>query len=274
MTLSRTRILELERRALRARQHVLQLADQGGCFVGAALSCLDVLIFLYAEVLNVRPETIQEPGRDYFLLSKGHAVPALYGTLVEHGFFARERLDHHLSTDDCIYWHPNAALPGVEFQSGSLGHLISVGIGIALDARRCGDPNRVFVMLGDGELNEGSIWEALLVARAQELENLILIIDRNGLQANVETEALTPLEPLAEKLRAFGLLVSEVDGHSFEALARVFAALPRAERRPIAVLANTVRGKGLPSLEGRANAWFVQGSAALHAELAAQGNES
>jgi transketolase len=274
MTLSRSRVTELERVAARARRHVLHQADQGGCFVGAALSCLDLLVFLYAEVLRVTPDTVADPRRDYFLLSKGHATPALYGVLVERGFFPRERLDHHLSTEDCVYWHPNAALPGIEFQSGSLGHLLSVGIGIALDARRTGDPSRVFVILGDGELNEGSIWEALLVARAREVENLILVIDRNRLQANVATEALIPLEPLADKLRAFGALVSEVDGHSFDALARAFAALPHGERRPIAVIANTVRGKGIPSLEGRTNAWFVQGSPALHDELDAQGSKS
>jgi transketolase len=272
--LTRARLLELEQQASRARRHVLHLADQGGCFVGAALSCLDLLVYLYSEVLQVSPASVTDPKRDYFLLSKGHAVPALYATLVEHGFFGRERLDHHLSTEDCIYWHPNATLPGVEFQSGSLGHLLSVGIGIALDARRAGDPSRVFVMLGDGELNEGSIWEGLLVARAQELSNLILVIDRNRLQANIETEALVPLEPLLDKLRAFGVLASEVDGHSFEALSAAFSSLPSAERRPIAVVANTVRGKGVPSLEGRANAWFVHGSPALHQELDAQGSKS
>jgi transketolase len=271
--LTRARLLELEKQASRARHHVLHLADQGGCFVGAALSCLDTLVFLYSEVLRVSPATVTEPGRDYFLLSKGHAVPALYATLVEHGFFGGERLDHHLSTDDCIYWHPNASLPGVEFQSGSLGHLLSVGIGIALDARRTGDPSRVFVMVGDGELNEGSIWEGLLVARAHELSNLILVVDRNRLQANAETEALVPLEPLLDKLRAFGLLASEVDGHSFEALSAAFSSLPSGERRPIAVVANTLRGKGMPSLEGRANAWFVHGSPALHDELEMQGSK-
>jgi transketolase len=270
MTLPRARILELERQAHRARRDVLHLAEHGGCFAGAALSCVDLLVFLYAEVLRVTPETVGQSSRDYFLLSKGHAVPALYATLVDNGYFDRRRLKHHLSTEDSIYWHPNASLPGVEFQSGSLGHLLSVGIGIALDARRTGDPSRVFVMLGDGELNEGSIWEGLLVAHAQKLENLILVIDRNRLQANIETESLIPLEPLAEKLRAFGLLVSEVDGHSFEALAAAFSTLP-AEQRPVAVLANTVRGKGVPSLEGRANAWFVHGSQALRDELDAEG---
>jgi transketolase len=268
MTLPRSRVVELEQLALAARRHVVHLSEQGGCFLGAALSCLDILVCLYAEVLRISPETAQRPDRDYFLLSKGHAVPALYAVLAERGFFQKSRLDHHLSTDDDIYWHPNAGLPGVEFQSGSLGHLLSVGIGIALDARRSADPSRVFVMLGDGELNEGSIWEALLVASAQQLDNLVLIIDRNRLQANVETEALVPLEPLVDKLRAFGLLVSEVDGHSFEQLEAVFSALPRGERRPSAVIAHTVRGKGIASLEGQPNAWFVRGTKALYDELA------
>jgi len=267
MSLSRARLAELEQFALNARRHAVHLSEQGGCFLGAALSCLDLVLFLYAEVLRVSPETVARSDRDYFLLSKGHAVPALYATLVELGFFLPERLNFHLSTEDDIYWHPNAALPGVEFQSGSLGHLLSVGIGIALDARRTGDPSRVFVVLGDGELNEGSIWEALLVARAQELDNLFVIIDRNGMQANIETEALLPLEPLADKLRAFGALVTEVDGHSFEALAAAFSALPIGERRPIAVIANTRRGKGIPSLEGRVDAWFVHGSQGLYGEL-------
>ncbi len=267
MSLSRAQIIELERVALAARQHVVRMSEQGGCFLGAALSCLDVLVYLYAEVLRVTPATASRRDRDYFLLSKGHAVPALYGVLVEHGFFERERLDRHLSTADDIYWHPNPHLPGVEFPSGSLGHLLSVGIGIALDARNSGDPSRVFVMVGDGEMNEGSIWEGLLVARAYELDNLVLIIDRNRLQANIETERLIPLEPLADKLRAFGALVSEVDGHSFSQLSTVFSALPAGERRPLAVIANTVRGKGIPSLEGKTNAWFVHGSKALYEEL-------
>lgn len=274
MTLSRARLTELEGQAQRARAHVLHMADHGGCFVGAALSCQDLLVFLYAEVLRIEPATASDLARDYFLLSKGHAVPALYATLVERGFFEPVRLERHLSCEDCVYWHPNATLPGVEFQSGSLGHLLSVGIGIALDARRVEDPSRVFVLLGDGELNEGSIWEALLVASAQRLDNLVLIVDRNRLQANIETEALVPLEPLSDKLRTFGALVSEVDGHSFEALSAVFSALPTGEGRPVAVLANTVRGKGLPSLEGRTNAWFVHGSPELHQELKAQGDRS
>ena len=158
---------------------------------------------MYADCLNVSSDSIHDPDRDIVLLSKGHAAPALYGTLAELGYFPVARLAAHLRTDDSIYWHPNANIPGVEFQSGSLGHLLSVGIGMALDARLRGCESRVFVIVGDGELNEGSIWEAALVAHAQELNRLFLVVDRNQLQANIHTEDLVPLEPLAAKFEAF-----------------------------------------------------------------------
>lgn len=198
-----------------------------------------------------------DPTRDYLLLSKGHDVPALYGTLAELGYFPTARLANHLSTADHLYWHPNRAIPGVEFHSGSLGHLLSVGMGIALDAKLSDSPSRVFVIVGDGELNEGSVWEAALVASAKGLDNLVLIVDRNGFQANVATESLIPLEPLGDKLACFGFSVTDVDGHDFTALEAAFAELPRRRGRPTAIVARTVRNKGLPSLEGRADRWFV-----------------
>lgn len=241
--------------ALRVREHVIRMSEGGGCFIGASLSCVDLLVHLYTRVLRVRPEQPRLPERDYLLLSKGHDVPALYGTLAELGFFPRERLRHHLAVEDSIYWHPNREVPGVEFHSGSLGHLLSVGIGIALDMRLRGLSQRVFVVLGDGECNEGSVWEALLVASAQRLDNLVLIVDRNQLQANVRTEDLVPLEPLGDKLRAFGCAVRDVDGHDFADLERGFAHLEPG--RPNAIIAHTIRGKGLPSIEGRADRWFV-----------------
>src|SRR5215475_600511 len=173
---------ELEETALRVREHIVTMSGGGGCFIGASLSCVDLLVYLYKRVLRISPETLQNGARDYLLLSKGHDVPALYGVLAELGFFRAERLRNHLTTADSIYWHPNREIPGVEFHSGSLGHLLAVGIGIALDIKlRCGN-GRVFVVLGDGELNEGSIWESCLVAAAQELDNLIVIVDRNGFQ--------------------------------------------------------------------------------------------
>lgn len=243
--------------ALRVREHIVRMATGGGCFIGASLSCADLLAYLYARVLRVSPERLGDPDRDVLLLSKGHDVPALYATLAELGFIPRERLANHLRTTDSLYWHPNRDVPGVEFHSGSLGHLLSVGVGLALEARMRRSPARVFVVLGDGELDEGSVWEALLVAGAYRLDNLVAVVDRNGFQANVRTEDLVPLEPLEDKLRAFGASPVTVDGHSFVELSGAFARVPREPGKVTAVVARTVRGKGLPSIEGRADRWFV-----------------
>lgn len=260
--------------ALRVREHVVRMATGGGCFLGASLSCADIVVHLYSRVLRVDPERPNAPDRDYFLLSKGHDVPALYAVLAERGFFEPARLGDHLQAGSHLYWHPNRAIPGVEFHSGSLGHLLSVGAGIAEGLRLRGAPGRVFVLLGDGELDEGSIWEALLVASARKLDNLIAIVDRNQLQANVPTEELVPLEPLAPKFEAFGCATLRVDGHDFAALEGAFGTLPRTTGKPTAVICDTVRGKGLPSIEGRADRWFVDLSEpeieALLAELHGQ----
>lgn len=248
---------EIAALALRVREHIVKMSTGGGCFIGASLSCADLLAFLYTRVLDVAPDRVTDPDRDVLLLSKGHDVPALYATLAELGFIEKSRLDNHLKTTDSIYWHPSRAVPGVEFHSGSLGHLLSVGIGIALDARMRKSKARVFVVLGDGELDEGSIWEGLLVAQAYKLDNLVAIVDRNEFQANIRTEELVPLEPLEDKFRAFGASALTVDGHSFAELEGAFARLPRTTGKPTAIIARTVRGKGLPSIEARADRWFV-----------------
>jgi transketolase len=270
-------LVALEERALRVREHIVRMAGGGGCFIGASLSCADLLVHLYGRVLRVDPATRADPNRDYLLLSKGHDVPALYGTLAELGFIDVARLGRHLDPADDLYWHPNRAIPGVEFHAGSLGHLLSVAMGVALDAKLAGTPNRVFVVLGDGELDEGSIWEAALVASAYKLDNLVAVVDRNGFQANVATESLIPLEPLGDKLRAFGFAVRETDGHSFAALEDAFTGLPIAVGKPTAIIAHTVRGKGLPSIERRADRWFARFTdrevqmllAELHGQVAA-----
>jgi transketolase len=248
---------ELEERALRVREHIVRMSTGGGCFIGASLSCADLLVYLYSRVLRISPGRVSDPERDYLLLSKGHDVPALYGTLAELGFIGKERLRHHLKTTDSIYWHPNRSVPGVEFHSGSLGHLLSVGIGIAIDIRLRKGANRVFVLAGDGELNEGSMWEACLVAGAFRLDNLVLIIDRNAFQANLPTEELIPLEPLAPKFEAFGWQTKRLDGHKFEEMEQGFSEIPFGHNQPSALIADTVRGKGLPSIEKRADRWFV-----------------
>ncbi len=243
--------------ALAVREHIVRMSAGGGCFIGASLSCADLIVHLYTRVLRVSPERLDDPERDVFILSKGHDVPALYGTLAELGFIPRERLARHLSIDDHLYWHPNRHIPGVEFHSGSLGHGLSVAMGMALDRKLRGSRARVFVLLGDGELDEGSIWEGGLVAAAHGLGNLCAIVDRNGFQANIETEKLVPLEPLEAKFEAFGWRARRVDGHDFRALDEAFGDVHDRHAAPGVVIADTVRGKGLPSIERRADRWFV-----------------
>lgn len=243
---------DLEIVSLKVREHIVRMSTDGGCFIGASLSAVEVIVYLYNQYLNLPSPT--DPERDYFFLSKGHDVPALYGTLVEKGVLESSRLANHLKTTDNIYWHPNRSIPFVEFHSGSLGHLLSVAIGVALDCKMRKQNNRIIVMTGDGELNEGSNWEALLVANAYKLDNLTVVVDRNQFQANIRTEELIPLEPLADKFQAFGVNTQVVNGHDFADLDKAFNA--EKPTGPRAIIAQTMRGKGLPSIQERADRWF------------------
>lgn len=157
---------ELKDRAYAVREHIIRMSTDGGCFTGASLSCADLIVYLYSGFLNVDKDDLQNPSRDFLLLSKGHDVPALYGTFAELGWIEKDRLKNHLKSNDSIYWHPNRNIPGIEFHSGSLGHLPAVGLGIAMDNKIKGLNNRVIVITGDGELDEGSVWETLHVASA------------------------------------------------------------------------------------------------------------
>ncbi len=251
-------VTDLEKTALRVREHVLRMAVGGGCFAGSALSCADLMVYLYCQFLNLNGQNLDDPSRDYFLLSKGHAVPALYGTLVQVGLLAPERLENHLQIEDAIYWHPNPTIPGVEFHFGSLGHGLPVAVGVALDCKIGRGTNRVVVMTGDGELNEGSNWEALLIASAYGLDNLVIVVDRNRFQANIRTEELIPLEPVEAKFEAFGCRAMRVNGHDFAALAETFGQLPLAPGKPSVIIAETIRGRGVPSIQERADRWFVK----------------
>lgn len=263
----------LQATALKVREHIVRLSQGGGCFIGASLSCVELMVYCYARVIRQDRDGL---GRDYLFLSKGHDVPALYGTFVEMGFLPVERLGNHLSTADSIYWHPNRNIPGVEFHSGSLGHLPSVAAGVALDCKLRGSDNRIVVITGDGELNEGSVWETVLVANAYGLDNLTLVVDRNQFQANIRTEDLIPLEPLVDKFEAFGCNVQRINGHDFQALESAFGAVTAGGKVNV-IIADTVRGKGLPSIEARADRWFCSFSAAeveqllqeLHGQLKA-----
>lgn len=250
------KLKSLQATALNVREHIIRMSTDGGCFVGASLSAADIIVYLYSEFLNVHAQNLDDPNRDYLFLSKGHDVPALYGTFVEVGILGAHRLENHLNTNDHIYWHPNTKIPGIEFHSGSLGHLPSVALGVALDCKMRGTDNRIVCILGDGELNEGSVWESLLVANAHQLDNLIFVVDRNQFQANMATEDLIPLEPLTDKFASFGWEVIRIDGHNFLDLEEAFADLPRKANKPTVIIADTLRGKGLPSIQARADRWF------------------
>lgn len=248
---------ELKQRAFKVREHIIRMSTDGGCFIGASLSCADLIVYLYDSYLNITKDTLKDPNRDYFFLSKGHDVPALYGTFAEIGWIEKDRLKNHLKPNDFIYWHPNRNIPGIEFHSGSLGHLLSVAIGVAIDCKMRNQTNKVVVVLGDGELNEGTIWEGALVAAAKKLDNLVAVVDRNHFQANIRTEELIPLESIEKKFEAFGWNANRVDGHDFEKLDETFKSVELGKGKPNVVIADTVRGKGLPSIEARADRWFV-----------------
>jgi transketolase len=256
----------LESVAARIRSHIVDMcAGPEGGHLGGGLSCTDVLTALYFSVLNVDPRRPDDPDRDRFLLSKGHAAVALYATLAERGFFPVEELAGYGQPGSRLMGHPVRAVPGVEMPTGSLGHGLALACGFALAARYAGRDSRSFVLLGDGELQEGSVWEAAIGAASLRLDQLVAVVDRNGLQLTGATERIAPMEPLAERWRGFGWAVREVDGHDATGLAGHLAAAPWEPGRPSVLIARTVKGHGLPFLAGRAASHYVTLSKRNHA---------
>jgi len=248
----------LKEAALRIRKRAVKLSAKGSCFLGSALSVVDIIVALYGSVIRFDPKNPYDMNRDRFVLSKGHAVPALYGLLVELGLLTEAHLEGHLQPDTFIYWHPNEKLPGIDVSTGSLGQGFSIACGLALGAKIDKSDARVFVVLGDGELQEGVIWESALFSSKYQLGNLIAIIDRNKIQANIETEKLMPLEPLDRKWESFGWKVIIVDGHDIDALKEAYKSIPSLSTKPHVIIAETVRGKGIPSIEGKIDKWIVK----------------
>ncbi|HZM77386.1 MAG TPA: 1-deoxy-D-xylulose-5-phosphate synthase N-terminal domain-containing protein [Candidatus Limnocylindrales bacterium] len=250
--------LELFERSQRIRRRIVDAcAGPTGGHLGGSLSCTDILTVLYFAVLRVEPDRPDDPDRDIFLLSKGHAAIALYATLEERGFVPAGELSRYGRPGSRMTGHPVRAVPGVEMPTGSLGHGLALGLGFALSARLAGRSSRVFVVVGDGELQEGSCWEALQCAAAHRADNLVSIVDRNGLQQAGLTEEVSPLEPLADRLRAFGWAVREVDGHDHAALAEALSTVPWKAGHPSALIARTVKGMGVPMLAGRVASHYV-----------------
>lgn len=257
-------------RAHRVREHILRMAaTPQGAHVGGALSVADLLTLLYSEVLRVRPAEPDWPDRDWFVLSKGHASAALYAVLAECGFIAVEELATFAQPGSRLAGHPLRRLPGVEFPTGSLGHGLSLAAGVALALRRTGRPGRAFVLLGDGELQEGSVWEAAMLAGHLGLDTLTACVDRNGLQITGGTEDCVALEPLTDRWRSFGWEPAEVDGHDVPAMRAVFGALPARAGRPTVVIARTVKGRGVPMFEGVKKAHAVRLTPSLYARARA-----
>ncbi|MFE5679533.1 transketolase [Streptomyces erythrochromogenes] len=267
-----TQLLEreaLETVAARIRSHVVDMcAGPEGGHLGGAFSSADVLAALYFSVLNVDPQRPDDPDRDRFLLSKGHAAIGLYATLAERGFFPVEELAGYGRPGSRLMGHPVRAVPGVELPTGSLGHGLSLGCGFALAARYAGRDSRTFVLLGDGELQEGSVWEAAIAAASLRLDRLVVVVDRNGLQLTGTTEGIAPMEPLADRWRSFGWAVRDVDGHDPDLLADHLNAAPWEPGRPSVLIARTVKGQGLPFLAGRSSSHYVTLSPRNHARAA------
>ena len=228
--------------------HAARLGHPGG-----DLSCADILATLYFHVLRVDPAAPTNPDRDRFILSKGHASAALYATLAEAGFLPAGALDDFMKPLSALNGHPNRTkVPGVEANTGPLGHGLPIAVGAALGARLQGAPWRTFVLTGDGELQEGSNWEAAMSAAHFELDGLTVIVDRNGLQQGARTEETVALEPLADRWRSFGFAVAEVDGHDIPALIALFDRLPLASRQPTCIIAKTMKGRGVSFIQDRA----------------------
>ncbi|WP_421934782.1 transketolase [Phenylobacterium sp.] len=243
----------LAARARHIRRMIIEAIHAAGTgHAGSSLSMVEILVILYFRHMRVRPHQPAWPHRDRFVLSKGHGAPALYAVMAEAGFLPLEELRSLRAFGSRLQGHPNAdSLPGVDATTGSLGQGLSIALGMALGLGRRGQNGRVFCMVGDGELQEGQCWEAFLLAPALGVGNLVVIVDRNGLQNDGRTEAIAPLGDLAGKLKAFGWRTAVVDGHDFHALDEVLRPADTPTATPLVVIAETVKGKGVSFMENQ-----------------------
>jgi transketolase len=257
-------IQALRRRAAALRRHIIVPASTYYAHLGGAMSCADVMAALFFHFLHLDdaaaprdPSAARRgPQADHFLMSKGHAVMALHACLVELGQIDAAELPTSGQSGSRLAGHPTKKAPGVEFATGSLGHALSVGVGIAMAEQLARSGSRTVVLLGDGELQEGTVWEAALCAPRFGCENLIAIVDYNRFQAAGSVDAVMPLEPLADKWRAFRWNVREIDGHDMTAIVKALESVP-APKGPTAIIAHTVKGKGVPGVEGTNRAHYT-----------------
>lgn len=217
---------------------------------GGSLSIIDILTYLYYEIMNISPDNPRAIDRDKLVLSKGHAAPALYAILADRGFIDRENLWTLRSLGSCLQGHPNMlSVPGVDMSTGSLGQGFSTAVGFALGDRFNKQDSKTFAILGDGELQEGIIWEAALSAAKHGLDKLVTIVDLNGLQIDGRVDDVKKVEPVADKFKAFGFDIIECDGHDFESIDRAFKEIDYSDKRPTCIVARTHKGKGVSFME-------------------------
>jgi transketolase len=245
----------LDERSKYLRRLVVRSLDKGQRgHIGSSMSLIEIMRVLYDDVLRYRANEPGWIGRDRMILSKGHGCLAQYVLLADKGFIPLETLDTFCHRDSILGGHPEGSkIPGVEASTGALGHGLSIGLGMALAARIAKRDSRVFVVMGDGEINEGSVWEAAMCASKHKLTNLTAMVDYNKVQSAGPTREIQDLEPLMDKWRAFGFATQEVDGHDVDALRALLARVPFSSDKPSAIICHTVKGKGIPFAENDAN---------------------
>lgn len=245
-------IKKLEAKANKLRIHIIRMIYEAGSgHPGGSLSAIDILTALYFHVMNHNPKNPRWEDRDRFILSKGHAAPALYASLAESGYFPVEELLSLRKIESRLQGHPDMKkTPGVETSTGSEGQGLSIGCGVALAAKLDRKLHRIFVMIGDGELDCGQIWEAAMAAAHYKLDNLIAILDRNKMQLDGPTEQIMSLEPIADKWKAFGWHVLEIDGHNFKEILTALDEANEVKGKPTIIIAHTIKGKGVSFMEG------------------------
>lgn len=249
---------ELTVKSFELRQVVLDMIKRsGGGHIGGDFSVMDILVALYFKQMNISPENMDDPNRDLFVMSKGHSVESYYAVLAAKGFFPTEKLIEEFSAFGSPFiGHPNNKLPGVEMNSGSLGHGLPVSVGMALACKMDGRSNRVYTVMGDGELAEGSVWEGFMAASHYGLDNLCAVIDRNRLQISGSTEDVMAHEDLAARVRSFNWnVISVADGNDIDQLNAAFDAARQAKGRPTCIIANTVKGFGGGEIMENKAAW-------------------
>jgi len=242
----------LQRKSIEYRKTILKIIFESGAgHTGGSLSCIDILNVLYNSVMNITPENFSSFDRDHFIQSKGHSVEALYTVLLDCGFYNEEDLMTLNNFNSHFIGHPTKKVLGVEHNTGALGHGLSVAVGMALGLKMDQKKHQVYALLGDGELSEGSVWEAAMTASKYELENLTAIIDRNRLQITGSTEEVNPIEPIQDKFLSFGFNVIEVKGNDIASLVEVFNQPKKVKNKPNLIIANTTKGAGISFMENQ-----------------------